>query len=102
MISEILALNATLEFMATERWALSVAYAPGLSAAEIAEAWPYRGLSMQASTASQLLEKGFTITKDDVMSVHGLLMLPGVPTERTWEDLRSCFGPPMPNPAYEE
>lgn len=100
--SQVLYDNAYAEEQESGRWALSVFSWPGWTAAEIADSWRYQGQPMQETTAGELRSAGFDVIPEPRWEgdTHALLMLEGEPTEETWERLRPCFGPVMPNPHY--
>lgn len=100
--AEVMYQNAFEEWDASGRWALSVFSWPGWTADQLAAGWRYRGETMQASTTTRLAQAGFPVVPEPRWEgdTHALLMLGDEPTEDTWDRLRPCFGPEMPNPQY--
>ena len=80
-------------------YALSVAAWPGYDVDEIA-LHPDADFLIQGkvrvATAKTLRERGYNAVEDDLP--HALILLPGPPTEETWEELRALFSDVRPNP----
>jgi hypothetical protein len=72
-------------------WAISVASIPGKNAEEIAAASPIvrRYRRMRVGRAGAFKAAGFIVEADE--EPHALVVLPGEPDDRTWNELRSLM-----------
>jgi hypothetical protein len=77
----------------TREWTVSIACVPGLTAEQTAArsivVQGYR--QMRVATAGPLKAAGYPVESDGAGKTHGVIVLPGKPDARVWNELRALL-----------